>query len=254
MNVLITGASSGIGEALAYEYSKKNAHLYIVARRSDKLDKVKNKALSLGAKQVDVIVCDIANEFQHFETATVHIDKLDVLIANAGIGELKSFNSSSFEDFDKIMQLNVNAVFKTIKFHLSALKNASGRIGIIGSVQSFMVMPGSMAYCASKYSVRAMAETLFLEMPRYGVSCTFIAPGFIDTEIRKKNADGLELTQKDPIPKFLMMSSEAAANKILKAVEKRKRILTLTLLGKFVVFIFTKFPSASFWLVKAFKK
>lgn len=254
MKVLITGASSGIGEKLTYEYSRKKAKLFIVARRADKLEQVKQKALELGASDVKIIVCDLANEFQKFENETKDLKSLDILIANAGIGELKSFKNSTFEDFDKIMKLNVNAVFKAIKQHLEALIQSKGRIAVIGSVQSYMVMPGSLAYCTSKYAVRGLAETLYLEMPRYGVSCTFIAPGFIDTEIRKKTADGIDLTQKDPIPAFLMMSGEEAAAKIVKAIDKRRRVLVLTLLGKFAVFMFTKFPNFSFWIIKTIKK
>lgn len=253
--VLITGASSGIGESIAKEYASKGYSLILVARRKDRLETLKNVCLDLGALKAEYWCIDLSNQVdikKLYENINL-LDKLDVVIANAGIGDLRSFENMSFEEYKKVMDVNVDGVYHTVKASLEKLKTSKGRVGIVGSIQSFMVMPGSSAYCISKYAVRALSETLYLEFKRSNISVTFIAPGFIATEIRQKKLDELETNQKDPIPAFLLMPSKVAAKKIVKAVDKRKRQITLTYLGKFAEFLFTRCPSLAYFIVSRIK-
>lgn len=255
LKVLITGASSGIGESIAKEYAAKGCELILVARRKDRLESLKKTCLDLGAIKTDFWCIDLSSkeDIKKLYKEIEQLENLDIVIANAGIGDLRSFENQSFEEYKKVMDVNVDGVYHTVKASLDKLKQSNGRVGIVGSIQSFMVMPGSSAYCMSKYAVRALSETLYLEFKRSKISVTFIAPGFIATEIRQKKLDDLEVNQKDPVPSYLVMPSKVAAKKIIRAIHGRKRQVTLTYFGKFAEFFFTRFPSLAYFIVSKAK-
>ena len=176
--MLITGASSGIGEALAHEAAKQGAKLALGARRLDKLHQL-SKALPLTTTAfTDLLDVRSPQSIENFvQKSLQHLGGLDVVIANAGLGVVGSFEKLTIEDYKRQFDTNVWGVIETIKACLPSLKLSRGRVVIIGSVNSYVSFPGSSPYSMSKYSVRALAESLHHELSVYGISTTLICPG-----------------------------------------------------------------------------
>ncbi len=228
---LITGASSGIGEALAREYVRQGARVALLARRTDKLEAL---CLELGRERAIAITCDVTRDGQ-LETAVqrtvAELGRLDVAIANAGGGITKHFTRLTLDDYRSQVELNVFGVLRTVQAALPELQKTGGAVGVVGSVMGYLPLPAASPYSMSKAAVRSLAECLRVDLAPLGVSVTHVAPGFIDTELRrKKHGD------KDPIPSWLVMSAPTAAKKIARAVRRRKRELVLTGHGKIGVF------------------
>jgi short-subunit dehydrogenase len=234
LSVLITGASSGIGAALAREYDKRGARVAMLARREDKL-----LAVAKELRDAHPIVCDVTDEASvqnAVRTAIRAVGELDVVIANAGISVLGTVEELSIDDYRRQMETNVFGVLRTVKASLSSLRRASGRIALVGSVSGFLSLPGTSAYAMSKFAVRALAEALGAELSSQGVSVTHVAPGFVESEMRSING------KNDPIPPFLVMPNDRAAHEIARAVEARKPEAVITNHGKAAMFVATRFP------------
>jgi len=168
---------------------------------------------------------------------------LDVVIANAGIGVMGSVEELSIDDYRRQFETNVFGVLRTVKASLGSLKRTSGRIGVVGSVSGFLSLPQTSAYAMSKFAVRALAEALGAELANDGVSVTHIAPGFVESELRKvDNSGNFQEHRRDPIPPFLVMSNERAAHEMADAVQGRRPEVVVTNHGKAAMFVATRFP------------
>ena len=250
LSVLITGASSGIGAALAREYSKRGAKLALFARRKDKLEEV---ARSL--RNAHAVGCDVTDDAQVHRAVREALDalggNLDVVVANAGIGMIGTVEELSIDDYRRQFETNVFGVLRTVKATMGALRRSSGRIAVMGSVSGFLSLPGTSAYAMSKFAVRALAEALGAELSKDGVSVTHIAPGFVESEIRKiDNAGQSDPSRRDPIPPFLMMPNAIAAHQMAEAIQARKPEVVITNHGKAAMFVATRFPRATHSVVR----
>ncbi len=242
LSVLITGASSGIGAALAREYDERGAKLALLARRADKLGQVAHRL-----KDAHPIRCDVTDDADVHRAIRESLDALgghlDVVVANAGIGIMGTVEELSIEDYRRQFETNVLGVLRTVKGTMGALRRSSGRIGVVGSVSGFLSLPGTSAYAMSKFAVRALAEALGAELAKDGVSVTHIAPGFVESEIRKvDNAGHYDASRREPIPTFLVMSNAIAAHQIAEAIQQRKPEAVITNHGKAAMFVATRFP------------
>ena len=239
--VLITGASSGIGAALAREYDKRGARVALLARRKERLG-----ALAAELRDARAIACDVTNDASvqaAVREALAAFGELDVVVANAGIGVTGSVEELSIDDYRNQFETNVFGVLRTVKATMSSLKRTSGRIALVGSVSGFLSLPGTSAYAMSKFAVRALAEALGAELSVAGVTVTHVAPGFVESEIRKvDNAGAYHAERRDPIPPFLVMSNERAAHEIANAVQGRRPEVVVTNHGKAAMFVATRFP------------
>jgi short-subunit dehydrogenase len=241
LSVLITGASSGIGAALAREYDKRGARIAILARRKDRLDKLAGELRD--ARPIACDVTDDASVQRAVREALAEFGELDVVIANAGIGLMGTVEELSIDDYRRQFETNVFGVLRTVKACIGTLKRTSGRIGLLGSVSGFLSLPGTSAYAMSKFAVRALSEALGAELANDGVSVTHLAPGFVESEIRKvDNAGNLHESRRDPIPPMLVMSNERAAHEIATAVQGRRPEAVITNHGKAAMFVATRFP------------
>lgn len=249
MAVLITGASSGIGAALAREYGKRGARVALLARRKDKLERVARDVP--GSVPIACDVCDDASVQQAVREALAAFGDLDVVVANAGIGITGSVEELSIDDYRRQFETNVFGVLRTVKASLGSLKRTSGRLALLGSVSGFLSLPGTSAYAMSKFAVRALAEALGAELAGAGVSVTHVAPGFVESEIRKvDNAGQVHTERRDPIPPFLIMSNERAAHDIASAIQARKPEAIITGHGKAATFVAQRFPRTVHSLVR----
>ena len=194
--IFITGASSGLGEALALHYAGQGAELGLVARRQDVLERLRNGLPSAARHRVYAL--DV-NDHQALAAAAADFLRggaVDVVIANAGIsqGTLTEY-SEDLAVFAQIIATNVTATVATFAPFIGAMKarQASAQPGRprlvgIGSVAGIRGLPGAGAYSASKAAVIAYCESLRVELRASGIKVVTIAPGYIDTPMTRGNA------------------------------------------------------------------
>jgi short-subunit dehydrogenase len=246
--VFITGASSGIGAALAQRFAAEGADLVLTARRLDKLDEV---ARGLSSRHgVRVIRCDVARDGD-LEAAVADIKsqggKIDVVVANAGFGVAGYVEDLALEDYRRQFETNVFGVLRTIHATLAELKRTRGRLVIIGSVAGHVPQAGASPYGMSKFAIRALAEAARVELADAGVAVTLISPGFVDSDIRRTDNRGVvHPSARDPVPAWLRLPADRAARTIVAAVHKRKRERIVTGHGRALVLVYRYCP----WLIR----
>lgn len=256
-NILITGASSGIGEALAFEFARLGGNLALMARRQDRLVEI-GKYLQSQYSTVKVvpIKADVADEgsFQlGYEKTIEEMGHLDVVVANAGFSVAGQLAELSLEDYRRQFEINVFGVLRTVKITIPALQSSQGRLAIVGSVNGYVSLPGISAYAMSKFSVRALCDALYHELKPLGISVTHIAPGFVVSEIRKVNNHGiLREKAQDPIPLWLQMKTSIAARKMVRAIYRRKKERVVTSHGWWIVKLSRLFPGFMTFLIGFF--
>ena len=238
--VWITGASSGIGRALALEFAREGADLLLCARRAERLEELAAALRSLG-RQAFPHPCDVTREGDPegaVQAALLQWGRLDVAVANAGFGVIGRVEDLALEDFRRQFETNVFGLLRTAMAALPELRKARGRLALLGSVSGYVSVPGASAYSMSKFAVRALAEALYFEMKPHGVAVTLISPGFVESEIRQVDNQGRRHPEApDPMPSWIVMPARRAARKIVRAVALRRREIVLTGHGKLAVFL-----------------
>ena len=188
MNVFITGASSGLGAALANEFAKRGACLGLVARRRDALDSIEAALPGIHhTYTVDVTDKDaLIGAARAFDTT---VGGTDIVIANAGISiGVKTEFYEDLEQFARVMDTNVLGMAATFHPFIAGMKERRrGTLVGIASVDGVRGLPGSDAYCASKAAAIVYCESLRIEMAKHGIKVVTISPGFIRTSMTKKN-------------------------------------------------------------------
>ncbi|MGH8751737.1 MAG: SDR family oxidoreductase [Burkholderiales bacterium] len=218
MKVIITGASSGIGAALAHEYAKQGALLGLIARRADVLEQLKN---SLPAT-VAVYAVDVRDAQALTAAAADFIARHgcpDVVIANAGIS--RGTLTEKAEDltvFQKIFDTNVMGMVKTFQpFLPPMLERRRGTLVGIASIAGFRGLPGGGAYSASKAAAVSCLESLRVELHNSGINVLTVCPGYVATP----------MTANNPYPMPFIISAEAAARKIISAIALRRGFVVI---------------------------
>ena len=178
---LITGASSGIGEATARAAADAGYRLVLAARSTDRLAELSSE---LGGEERAVSVqCDVTDWEQQraaADSAREHFGRLDVAFANAGVGATRGFLEESPEHWREMVLTNVYGAALTIRATIPALKESRGHLLLAGSVAGRRALPGSL-YSATKWAVTAMGESARQELNDTGVRVTVIEPGMVDT-------------------------------------------------------------------------
>lgn len=245
--VIITGGSSGIGYALAGEFGRLGAKVAIAARNESKLEKAR---VALQEKGIEVISipCDVSKEDDCqnvIEFVVKQYGKIDILVNNAGISMRAAFIETDTAVLHKLMDINFWGTVYCTKYALPYLLKTQGSVVGIISVAGHIGLPGRTGYSASKFAVRGFLDTLRSEHSHTGLHVLVAAPGFTASNIRNSALTSNGAIQGEtPRNESEMMSAETAANKIVKAVIKRKNSLVLTFLeGKFTVLLNKFFPS-----------
>ncbi len=241
----ITGGGSGIGRATALELGRRGAKVAVSGRRADRLAAVVSDLEAAGAEAL-AVSCDVRDEQQIEGAVKAVVDrfgKLDVVLASAGFSVAGKVVDLKGEDWRRQLETNVVGAALTVRHALPHLRKTKGRIGLIGSVASFLCQPKLAAYSASKFAVRAIGQTLAIELHGSGVSCTTIHPGFVDSEIAKVDNSGhFDPARNDRRPKNLMWPADQAAEVIVKALSRRKREVVFTAHGKVGAFVGQHWP------------
>ncbi len=217
MNILITGASSGIGEELARLYAKDGNSLTLLARREDRLLKLKSELLD--AKSVEIIVADVT-DFELLQDKIKSLNDIDMVILNAGASLGHSLEITPFSDFKKLYDINLlsnHAILEVLLPQFKAKK--SGKIIFISSLASLISMPTSVAYSSSKRALNAYAEGIRYKYKNDGIKVINILPGFIKSEMTDKNSFKM--------PFFL--DTKSGAKRIYEAIKKEKTLYAFPL-------------------------
>jgi NADP-dependent 3-hydroxy acid dehydrogenase YdfG len=234
----VTGASSGIGEAVAREAAEQGANVVLAARRADKLERVVADIKDHGGSAT-YAVCDVT-EPEQLASAVAKAREvyggLDVVMANAGFGVQGNLTSLSVDDYRRQFDCNVFGVLNTLYATLESLRERRGCIGVVGSANGYLNVPGWSAYCMSKHAVRSLCACIRHELLPEGVSVTHLAPGFIESDFRKTSNDNvLKADAQDPVPSWLVMPARKAAKKMIAATVGRRGESVITVHAKAVV-------------------
>ena len=223
--VLVTGASSGIGRALAQELARRGATLGLVARRKELLDDLvteiassTSEAIAAGAAGAVLAIAADVSDRESMRAAALRLNaaygRIDVLIANAGIGVTNDGAALDAAKLANVINVNVIGAANSAAAVLpEMISRGSGQLVVISSLAAYRGLPKSAAYCASKAAVSALFESLRLDVKPRGLDVTIIHPGFIKTPLTAGRHARLPW----------LMEVEDAVNKILKAIEKRKK-------------------------------
>lgn len=244
--VWITGASSGIGKALAFEWARLGYKVVLSARRNELLEEIACEIKNSGGEAL-VVPVDIMDETS-IENAVQQIinnwGRIDIAVANAGFGVIGSIEKLTANEWNRQLQGNVTGLALTVKYALPHLKKNNGRIGLVGSVGAYLPSPSFGAYGASKAAVHSIGLTLQVELMGSGVSCTTLHPGFVESEITRVDNEGMFHPERaDPRPEKLIWPTNKAAKVMVNAILQRKRIYIFTTHGRVLVWLQRWFPS-----------
>lgn len=238
--VIVTGGSSGIGEACAMVFGRAGAKVVITGRNAAKLEEVSQKLTKENIQNI-ALVADVSIEQDNkdlVEKTIAQFGKIDVLINNAGISMRALFEDLDMKVFQKVMDINFYGTVYATKYCLPHILATKGSIVGVSSINGYRGTPARTAYTASKYAMQGFLEALRTEVMKRGVHVLVACPGFTNSNIRNAalTADG-SVQGESPREEEKMMSSEAVAEAVLKATRKRKRDIVLTTQGKLAVFL-----------------
>jgi short-subunit dehydrogenase len=222
---LVTGASSGIGAAIAESLAQRGHGLTLVARREDRLSELATELHERHGVRVGIVACDLADASQRDLLATrvaeLSLD-VEVLVNNAGFGYAGNCVDADRERQVEMVRVNCEAVVDLSSRYLPEMvRRGRGAAINVASMAAFQPLPGSTTYAASKAFVLNYTEALHEELKGTGVTATAVCPGPVRTEFM--NASGIE--RADRTPDFVWMSPEDVAEEAVKAAEAGKRAI-----------------------------
>jgi len=252
--VLITGASSGLGEALAHAFCKRGCKVILAARRLEELKRVQSDLLNAKPNYEPVIV---KLDLEDFNSIPAIINKIledhgriDILVNNGGVSVRGSALATSIEVDIKIMNTNYLGTIALTKAILpSMIKQGEGRIVFISSVQGKFAIPHRSAYSASKHAIQAFTDSLRAEVHRDNVKVTCISPGYIKTSLSKNalTGDGSKHGQMDSTTNN-GVEPEVMANDIILALLKKWKGCYFSAKFSSISILFKKFLSFNIFL------
>jgi len=247
---VITGASSGIGKALAVKFSEMGAITVIASRSADKLNELADTLKSEG-KNVLAIATDVSKEEdckRLIETTVKTFGRLDILINNAGISMKALFSEVDLGVLKKLMEVNFWGTVYCSKYALPYLIESKGSLVGVSSVAGFQGLPGRSGYSASKFAVQGLLECIRIENRKKNLHVLIFSPAFTASEIRKHAllANGTEQGDS-PRREEKMDSPEYVAMQIIKSIKRRRRNKILSLEGKLTLMLKRLMPGLVDW-------
>lgn len=212
--VFITGASSGLGWYMALEFARRGHDLALAARRLEKLEELADQIRAESQVSVFVYALDVCDEHaqkQTLDKAREDLQSLDIIIANAGIGESAPIGKGDFASTRATIEVNVIAAMATLHHGVELLREqGSGQLVTISSVAGERGMPGAGDYCASKAAISCYTESLRLECLNEDIDITLLKPGYIDTPINQGAAS-----------RPFLVGPEVGARALVDAIESK---------------------------------
>jgi dehydrogenase/reductase SDR family member 7B len=238
--VIVTGGTSGIGQALAREFGRQGAKVVITGRNLTALQATEAQLAAQGIV-VLALQLDVSREAdnRHLAEATLaRFGQIDVLINNAGISMRALFNEVELDVIRQVMDVNFYGAVYATKFCLPHLIKQRGSVVGISSIAGYRGLPARTGYSASKFALQGFLEALRSEMIPHGVHVLTACPGFTASRIRERAlaADG-SAQGESPRDEGQMMTAEECARHIYRATVSRRKILLLTTQGKLTVWL-----------------
>ena len=225
--VWITGASSGIGEALAYALAKEGAHLILSARRKEELERVKGNCKGASPANIHVLPLDLAKAETlqlNTELAIQIFGRIDILINNGGISQRSLARETKLEVDRAIMEVDYFGTLALTKYLLPHfLKRKSGHYVVTSSVMGIIGTPYRSGYAAAKHALHGFFDSLRAEVWKENITVTLICPGWIRTNVtlNAMTGDGSKLNEMDKTTDQ-GLTPEFCAKEVLKAIHKKK--------------------------------
>lgn len=243
---IITGGTSGIGKALAFQFGRNGYNIVFSGRNMEKIFETERELKSQNINSIGVVANAVSEVDASIlvKRAYQEYGTIDVLICNAGISMRAMFDKVELDVLKQLMDTNFWGTVYVCKEALPHLIRSKGSIVGISSIAGYRGLPARTGYSASKFAMQGFLESLRTELLKKGVHVLVACPGFTSSNIRNValSADGS--TQKEsPMDESKIMSAEEVAKHIYEATIKRKRDLVLTTQGKLTVFLNKMFPS-----------
>lgn len=245
--VIITGASSGIGKALAIEFAKRGANLVLGARQYVTLCEIAQSLQQQYSVKAIAVQCNVVSENDCedlIKQAILTFGKIDVLINNAGISMRALFKDTDLQVLKSLMDVNFWGMVYCTKYAMPELLKAKGTVVGVSSIAGYKGLPGRTGYSASKFAMNGFLDALRVENLKTGVNVLTACPGFTTSNIRNTalNKDGIQQGEST-LHEEKMMTAEQVATVIADGVENRSRILIMTDQGKLTVLLSKIFPA-----------
>ena len=248
--VIVTGASSGIGEAIAREFAINGSKVVLAARSEEKLSAIVQDIKALNCEAI-YIKTDVSIEAECKNLIEKTVEKfgtVDILVNNAGISMRARFIDVDLKVLHRLMDVNFWGTVYCTKYALPYLLERKGSLVGVSSVAGFHGLPGRTGYSASKFAIHGFLETIRIENLKKGLHVMIIAPGFTSTDIRihALTANGSEQGES-PRDEHKLMSPEYVARWVLKGIRKKKRNKLLTWDGRFTALFQRIIPEFVDW-------
>ena len=239
--IIVTGASSGIGEATARQFGREGAKLVLAARRVDKLKSLAQEILAMSSGAETFVVQADLSKLEDIQSMTKQtLDKfgrIDVLVNNAGFGRLDWLeNLDPLKDIQAQFDVNVLGVIQTTRQVLPIMmKQRSGHIINMCSMAGLVATPTYTVYAACKHAVHGFSEALRREVKPWGINVSLIYPGGVATEFAQRA--GIKRKTNASTPKFMLLTAEQVGRAVVKLVRHPRRMLIIPWLWRFTVFL-----------------
>lgn len=245
--VIITGASSGIGKALAYRFAMEGANLVLAAKQYALMCEIAQDIEQQHQVKAIAVATDVSKEeyCKHLIQEALRVfSGIDILINNAGISMRALVEEMELSVMKEVMDINFWGTVYCTKYALPEILKSKGSIVAISSVAGYKGLPGRSAYSASKFAIHGFLESLRMENQHTGIHVMLACPGFTATNIRKsaRAKDG-SIQGESPMDESKMMQPDEVARHIINALHKRKNNIVLTFQGKLTLFTNKFFPS-----------
>ncbi len=227
--IVITGASTGLGRALALELATQRPKLVLAARDQARLEQVAGDCRRLGAEAL-VVAVDLCKreQCQHLiERTSEHFGRLDVLVNNAGRAMWARFDELADPGiFDELMRLNYLGSVHCTHYALPMLKESRGLIVAMASLSGLIGVPLLSGYAATKHAMIGFFESIRIELAESGVGVTIVAPDFVQSEILRRavDAEGRAL-EVSPLDQANLLAADVFARRVVKAIQRRERLV-----------------------------
>jgi short-subunit dehydrogenase len=243
--IVITGASSGIGEALAYEAAALGYRVCIAARNMEKLAAVQSKCNAMGVDCI-AVQTDVTKEgdCEHMvDQAMQAFGRIDVLVNNAGISMRALFTECDLNVIRQVMDINFWGTVYCTKYALPHILKQQGSIVGISSIAGIKGLPGRTGYSASKFAMHGFLESLRIENLKTGLHVMIACPGYTASNIRNVALNKSGKSQAEsPYDETKLMQPGEVAKAVYKAIDRRKNYIYLSFQGKVTFFLSKFFP------------
>lgn len=216
-NVVITGAAGGIGSELAKQLAAKGCRVGLISRREDRLRELCDQVEHDGGKAAYAVanIDDRNDVLTAVDAVRQQLGPIDMLIANAGVGDSDALDPMQVEIFERLMRVNWFGLIYSIEAVLPAMiERGEGYLVAVSSLRAYRGLPGFAGYSASKAAINTFMEALRVDLSDRGIDVTTLCPGFVQTA----------MTESKKFPKPWMMQPDDAAQRMIRAIARRRKV------------------------------